>query len=71
LKGILTQLYSDNQNTLLAIPSEPLLLVNTTATQAPKTSAAKEPKAPTSEKFNGSSSKLREFLTALDVCFAM
>ena len=40
-------------------------------TQVPKTSVAKEPKSPTPEKYNGSSSKLREFLTALDMCFAM
>jgi len=31
----------------------------------------KEPKAPTPDKFNGQAGKLRGFLTALDVCFAM
>ena len=65
------QLYLDNQNASSAIPSKPLPLVNTTLTQVPKTSAIKEPKAPTIEKYNGSSSKLREFLTAMDVFFTI
>ena len=71
MKGILTQLYPDNQNASSAIPSEPLLLVNIAVTQALKISVSKELKAPLSEKYNGLSSKLSKFLTALDVSFTM
>ena len=71
LKGILIQLYPKNQNASSVIPSELLLLLNTVVAQALKTSTTREPKAPILEKYNSSLSKLREFLTALDMCFAI